>query len=86
MDPQLAHRVHLYRAIFPEFWLVVIIRAELRVVSRTAEGGQPSRRRSHGMPLNDRLRRYLARGLAWPEADFAKDLEALADVWFFPAQ
>jgi hypothetical protein len=85
IDPQLAHRVHLYLAIFPVFWLSNLVRAGLSSASQqAAEIGQLSEKRSHGMPLNDRLRRYLARGLAWPETDFAKVLEALADVLFFP--
>jgi hypothetical protein len=35
------------------------------------------------MGANERLRRYLARGRAWPETDFAEQLEELADVTFF---
>jgi hypothetical protein len=77
--------VHLYLALFPVFWLSNLIRAGLRFASRrAAEISQSSGEHSHGMPLNDRLRRYLARGLAWPEANFAVQLESLDGVTFFP--
>ena len=36
------------------------------------------------MGADERLRRYLARGLAWPEADFGKALKDLSGVTFFP--
>jgi hypothetical protein len=85
VDPQLAHRVHLYLALFPAFWLSNLIRAGLLFASQqAAKIGQSSGEHSHGMSVNARLRRYLARGLAWPETDFTKDLEAVADVLFFP--
>jgi thiamine kinase-like enzyme len=80
IDLQLARRVQLYLAIYPVFWLATSIRTRLQAT----RSGRVSRERSHGMLLNDRLRRYLARGLAWPEPDFAEQLEALADVVFFP--
>jgi hypothetical protein len=84
-DPQLAHRMQLYLAIFPVFWLSNLIRAGMQsAAQQTTGGGELPRTRSHGMPLNDKLRRYLARGLAWPERDFEGQLEALAKVVFFP--
>jgi hypothetical protein len=33
---------------------------------------------------NQRMRRYLARGLVWPEREFEDRLASLADVRFFP--
>jgi thiamine kinase-like enzyme len=80
LDPHLAHRMCLYLAIFAVFWLSVAIRAGMRAVA----AGESAGRRSYGMPLNQRLRRYLARGLAWPEIEFGKQLAGLADVTFFP--
>jgi aminoglycoside phosphotransferase (APT) family kinase protein len=84
IDPQLAHRVRLYLAIFPAFWLASLIRGALRSASTGTQAAGLSGQRSHGMPLNDKLRRYLARGLAWPETDFTDQLESLADTVFFP--
>ena len=46
--------------------------------------GETSDRRSDRMPLNQRLRRYQARGLAWPENQFDEQLAALADLELFP--
>lgn len=40
--------------------------------------------RINGMEPNQRLRRYLARGLAWPNEDFAKELDAVQHMDFFP--
>jgi hypothetical protein len=40
--------------------------------------------RANEMPPNQRLRRYLARARAWPEQDFAAELERLEKVQFFP--
>jgi len=37
-----------------------------------------------GMSFHQRLRRYLARGLAWPGHDFEDQLAALVDLTFFP--
>jgi hypothetical protein len=36
------------------------------------------------MTPNERLRRYLARALAWPAMHFADQLEGLKDIFFFP--
>jgi hypothetical protein len=71
--------MHLYLAVYPLFWLVLIIMRGMKLAS-TGElaGWAPNR-----MPVNDRLRRYLARGLAWLEMDFSGALERLQDVMFF---
>lgn len=69
--------MHLYMAIFPLWWMSIII----------------SRGRSHpeklpawsvnGLPINDRLRRYLARAVAWPEMDYKKALRKIETIHFF---
>jgi aminoglycoside phosphotransferase (APT) family kinase protein len=80
LDPRLARRVQLYLALFPVFWLAVLIRAGIHA----DEAGHLANWRSNGMPPNQRLRRYLARGLAWPERAFKGQLATVADVTFFP--
>ena len=80
LDPQIAHRMHLYLALFPVFWLDALIRRGVRA----AVAGDVAGQHSYGISLNQRLRRYLARGLAWPEREFEDQLTALTDVMFFP--
>lgn len=79
-DPDLAHRLHLYMGIFPIFWLAILIDHGVR----RSEAGQLAGWAANELPPNLRLRRYLARALAWPEMDFARQLELLEDVQFFP--
>ena len=38
----------------------------------------------NGLEANLRLRRYLARALAWPDRDLARELAGLGDLRFFP--
>jgi aminoglycoside phosphotransferase (APT) family kinase protein len=80
VDPALSHRMRLYLAVFALFWLAVLIQTGLG----RARQGQLVGWASHSMPINHRLRRYLARGMAWPEADFSSQEQALASVTFFP--
>jgi aminoglycoside phosphotransferase (APT) family kinase protein len=80
MDPGLAHHAHLYRPLFCAFWLAALIRGGLA----RARTGRLAGWQVHGMAANERLRRYLARGVAWPEAEFCGELEALGEVSFFP--
>ena len=78
-DPGLARRLNLYLALFPLFWLSLLL----------AEGMQ---RTEHGtlddwlvneMAPNERLRRYLARAIAWPALELDETLADLGDVVFF---
>ena len=80
-DPALLHRTHLYAALVPIFWLAVLIRDGLRRVGTERLAGW----KVNGLPANWRLRRYLARGLAWPEMDFSDEIEELAGLEFFPS-
>ena len=80
VDPTLARRVELYLAMFPILWLVI----------QTSHGVQRAKRGEiagwtiNGSAPNQRLRRYLARALAWPAMHFDDQLAALAEVTFFP--
>jgi aminoglycoside phosphotransferase (APT) family kinase protein len=80
IDPQLRHRLHLYLALFPVFWLVLLIDLGMRL----ANAGHLANWTINGLPANQRLRRYLARALAWPEVTFTDQLAALQGLDFFP--
>jgi hypothetical protein len=79
-DQALIERMQLYLAVFPIFWLAIF--ANLGV--QRVQSGQLSGWTANRMPINFRLRRYLARALAWPAMDFTVQLETLADIEFFP--
>lgn len=81
-DPSLARRIALYMAIDPLFWLSVLFVEGLRRV----EAGRLAGWAVNGLPANQRLRRYLARGLAWPEPEFSDRLDELAGLEFFPTR
>jgi hypothetical protein len=80
-DRHLKRRVDLYLAIFPIFWLVTLIRHGIRLAGE----GRLKGWMEHGLPGGEKLRRYLARGLAWPEVNFARQMKTLARVAFFPS-
>jgi len=80
VDAGLARRAHLYQALFPIFWLTVIMNQGRH---RANTGGLESWS-INGLPANQRLRRYLARALAWPDLNFERELQQLHDVEFFP--
>ncbi len=80
LDAQLRHRTHLYLALFPIFWLTVIMNQGRRLAGASRWTGWTT----NGLPANVRLRRYLARAFAWPRLNFERELEDLADVAFFP--
>ena len=79
-DPHLPRRMHLYLAIFPIFWITLLVEDGVR----RASIGQLANWGANRLPANERLRRYLARALAWPRMDFSDQLAALTDVAFFP--
>lgn len=79
-DPGLQKRVVLYLALFPLAWLGWLLSAG---VAR-ARQGQLQGWRIHEMAANEKLRRYLARALAWPAMAFGEQLARLEDVRFFP--
>ena len=51
---------------------------------RRARNGRLSAGSMNGLPPNVRLRRYLARTLAWPKVEFSDEYDTLAHVVFFP--
>jgi len=79
-DPGMADRAHYYELLFHVFWLAALIRSGLE----RARTGRLMGWQVHEMTANQRLRRYLARGIAWPKADFAAELESLNKTAFFP--
>jgi thiamine kinase-like enzyme len=80
-DRHLKRRVDLYLALFPIFWLVKMIRRGIRL----ARSGRLHGWVEHGLPASEKLRRYLARSLAWPELKFARQMQTLSRVAFFPS-
>jgi Ser/Thr protein kinase RdoA (MazF antagonist) len=81
-DPLLPRRIELYGAIDPVFWLSLLTFQE---GLRRAESGELGGWMINGLPANVRLRRYLARALAWPVHDFSSHLAELSDLRFFPS-
>jgi aminoglycoside phosphotransferase (APT) family kinase protein len=78
-DPSLQRRIDLYRAVFPLFWLSVLAKDGVE----RSERGAATSWTVNGMPVNQRLRRYLARALAWPDESFTVQLADLRGVSFF---
>jgi hypothetical protein len=76
----LAERLHLYLGIAPIFWLALLLNAGVQ----RAHAGDLSGWQINEMPANERLRRYLARALAWPDPHFDAVLEQLEGCCFFP--
>ena len=80
-DPDIAERVHAYIPWFCIFWLALIIYRSLKSVRK----GEERQHSVNELSPDHRLRRYLARALAWPDDDFSQQLANLADAQFFPA-
>jgi aminoglycoside phosphotransferase (APT) family kinase protein len=80
LDPLLPRRVELYTAVYPLFWLSLFFKLGIG----RARAGTLAGWTINGLEANPRLRRYLARALAWPDPDFSRELAALGDLRFFP--
>jgi hypothetical protein len=80
VDPGLERRLTLYLPLFSLFWLSILISHGLTV----AQNGRLNGWLVNEMPANQRLRRYLARTLAWPKDDFSEQLASLSGLAFFP--
>jgi hypothetical protein len=80
-DDHLRRRVHLYAAIYPLYWLALLFRIGIE----RAEAGTLASWTVNGLPADIRLRRYLARALAWPDPDPSRQLADLGDLRFFPS-
>jgi aminoglycoside phosphotransferase (APT) family kinase protein len=78
-DAGLADRLQRYLALFPLFWLSLLLAEGMQ---RTAQGTLGAWLVNE-MPPNDRLRRYLARCSAWPALELEATLADLGDVVFF---
>ena len=79
-DPLLRQRIHLYAALYPLYWLALLFRIGLE----RAREGTLATWTVNGLPADVRLRRYLARALAWPDRDFSGQLAELEDLRLFP--
>ncbi len=79
-DPWFERRLHAYRAIFPLVWLAMLLNAG----AQKAQTGGLAHWLINDMAANERLRRYLARALTWPDTDFDLQLAELEDSLFFP--
>ncbi|WP_420643881.1 phosphotransferase [Candidatus Leptofilum sp.] len=82
-DPHFNERIQFYLAIFPIFWLLLLLNigASLAKAGKSIKQWQPNR-----IPINIQLRRYLARAKCWPAKPTAADLDSLAKISFFPEQ
>jgi hypothetical protein len=80
-DPHFNQRVHYYLAIFPIFYLLLLLNTGTRraKAGKSLKEWQPNR-----IPVNIQLRRYLARAKFWPAKPSAVDLATLANLSFFP--
>jgi thiamine kinase-like enzyme len=79
-DPCIEERIRLYRAMTSVFWLGLLVKA---LVGRAAGDGFAGWM-ANDMPAQTRLRRYLARCLAYPDVDFSNQLRDIASLAFFP--
>jgi hypothetical protein len=80
-DPDVQRRMQLYEAVFPIFWLVTLLQEGMQ---RTSVG-ELMDWDVNGLPAAEKLWRYLARSLAWPEPDFGDQMAALKALVFFPS-
>jgi aminoglycoside phosphotransferase (APT) family kinase protein len=80
LDPLLPRRIELYAALYPFFWLALFFRLGIR----RAQEGSLAGWTINGLPANHRLRRYLARAIAWPDPDFSRELDGLTGLEMFP--
>ena len=80
IDPTLQDRRQWYSAIFPLFWLAILLKAGVN----RAQNGTVQEWQINGLPANVRLQRYLAREMAWPDTDFAEQLHTVRSLQFFP--
>jgi len=78
-DPGFEDRLRGYLAIFPVFWLGLLLHEGLARLERGTFAGWLV----NELAPEERLRRYLARSLAWPETEPASALAALGDLAFF---
>lgn len=79
VDPEIEKRVYLYNALFPLYWLSgLVTHGRRRWEANKLQGWT-----INSMNPNKRLRRYLARAMAYPKMDFQDELDRLSDLVFF---
>ncbi|MBN2002935.1 MAG: phosphotransferase [Anaerolineae bacterium] len=81
-DPEVAFRTHLYLAIVPFLWLTVFLQWGMRLASSGRLAGWAI----NGLSANARMRRYMARLLAWPDMRYELALPCLESLAFFPEE
>jgi thiamine kinase-like enzyme len=79
-DRTVTRRMQLYLVILPLFWFTGLIRQGMKL----AASAELATWTVNGLPANERLSRYLARAIAWPEMDYHKALADLGAITFFP--
>jgi hypothetical protein len=80
IDPDAAERLRSYIGIICLYWLVILLGRGVRLAERGALVGWTV----NGMSVNQRLRRFLARAIAWPDLNPDLALETVGDMVFFP--
>lgn len=80
IDREISRRLHLYLAVYPLFWLTLLLRHGIKLTST----GQLAGWTINGLPGNMKLRRHLARALAWPNMEYESTLKELESLEFFP--
>jgi aminoglycoside phosphotransferase (APT) family kinase protein len=78
-DGDFEQRLQGYLAIFPVFWLGILLGDGMRRIAH----GEFDNWMINEMEPNARLRRYLARAQSWPESDPTVALAKLGDMEFF---
>jgi len=80
VDVDIERRVHLYQGVFPLFWLSGLVTYGIR---QWKSNHDLSRWNVNTMNPNHRLRRYLARAMAYPKMDFEDELKEIEGLQFF---
>lgn len=81
-DPHFSERVHLYQPLFLMFWLTLLLN---NGVSQEQAGQSLKDWQTKRLPVNIRLRRYLAMAQAWPDKPTETTNAKFASVTFFPS-
>lgn len=81
IDPEMPRRLHLFLAVYPVYWLMILLRHGMKLAATGRLAGWSA----NGLPGNLRLRRYLARAMAWPDTAHEAMLARWDSLVFFPA-
>jgi hypothetical protein len=80
VDPDFPNQMHRYLALFPIFWLSLILAGGVKL----ALSNRLANWTVNEIPVNQRLGRYLVRARAWPEMSYEHWLENTELPCFFP--